>query len=413
MGLSVRVLEQGDGVGGTWYWNRYPGVRCDIESLDYSYSFSEELEQEWDWTERYPTAARNPRYLNHVADRFDLRRDIQLNTRVTRRRYDEARGAGQITTDGRGRLLRALLRDGVGLPVGGQPAAASRPRGLRAATGTTPRAGRRTASSSRQARRHHRHRLDRNPADPADRAEQAQHLYVFQRTAELQHAGAQRAARPRSSAHDQGRYARAAPAAAESLSGVPRSHPDAAAASALEVTAQERAARCYERGWAEGGHRRRPAGVQRHQRQRARPTQTAADFVRSKIRQIVSDPAVAEALCPTTHPIGTKRICVDIGYYATYNRDNVTLVDVRSDPIDRRSPRAGSRPTSAEYELDVLVFATGFDAITGALLDIDIRGRDGLTLRDNGQTGRAPTSGSPRPASRTCSSSPGPAARRF
>ena len=171
----------------------------------------------------------------------------------------------------------------------------------------------------------------------------------------------------------------------ESLSGVPRSHPDAVPQrSALEVTPQEREA-VFERGWAEGGI----AGVLlafNDINVNAEANQTAADFVRSKIRQIVSDPATAEALCPTTHPIGTKRICVDIDYYATYNRDNVTLVDVRSDPITGVTAR-GIETASAEYELDVLVFATGFDAITGALLDIEIRGREGRTLRDKWSEG--------------------------
>ena len=195
MGLSVRVFEQGEGIGGTWYWNRYPGVRCDIESLDYSYSFSEELEQEWEWTERYPTGPEILRYLNHVADRFDLRRDIQLNTRVTGASYDEARGRWQVVTADGSAILGAVLRDGVGVPVVGQPAAAAWPRGVRRrlVPHRALAAGRRRAR--RQARRRDRHRLDRNPADPA--AGQAGAAPVcLPAHGQLQHAGAQRAARP-------------------------------------------------------------------------------------------------------------------------------------------------------------------------------------------------------------------------
>jgi cyclohexanone monooxygenase len=173
--------------------------------------------------------------------------------------------------------------------------------------------------------------------------------------------------------------------ARESLSGVPRSHPDAVPQrSALDVSAVERA-RIYERGWAEGGI----AGVLlafNDINVNAEANDTAAKFVRSKIRQIVKDPATADALCPTTHPIGTKRICVDIDYYETYNRDNVTLVDVRSDAITRVT-RRGIETANAEYELDAIVFATGFDAITGALLEIDIRGRGGLPLKDKWSDG--------------------------
>ena len=195
MGLSVRVLEQGDGVGGTWYWNRYPGVRCDIESLDYSYSFSEELEQEWDWTERYPTGPEILRYLNHVADRFDLRRDIQLNTRVTGASYDEARGRWQVVTaDGSHFSARyCVMASGCLSSVNRPPL--RRPRGVRRrlVPHRALAAGRRRAR--RQARRHHRHRLHWNPADPA--AGQARATPpCLPAHGQLQHAGAQRAARP-------------------------------------------------------------------------------------------------------------------------------------------------------------------------------------------------------------------------
>ena len=384
MGLSVRVFEQGDGVGGTWYWNRYPGVRCDIESLDYSYSFSEELEQEWDWTERYPTGPEILRYLNHVADRFELRRDIQLNTRVTGASYDEARGRWQVVTaDGSHFSARYCVM------ASGCLSSVNRPplHGLEEFAGDwyhTARwpqdgvelAGKRvgiigTGSTGIQA--------------IPQLAMHAQHLHVFQRTANFSMPAHNAPLDREVQRTIKAAYRERRRLSRESLSGVPRSHPDAVPQrSALEVTPQEREA-VFERGWAEGGI----AGVLlafNDINVNAEANQTAADFVRSKIRQIVSDPATAEALCPTTHPIGTKRICVDIDYYATYNRDNVTLVDVRSDPITGVTAR-GIKTASTEYELDVLVFATGFDAITGALLDIEIRGREGRTLRDKWSEG--------------------------
>ena len=384
MDLSVRVLEQGDGVGGTWYWNRYPGVRCDIESLDYSYSFSEELEQEWDWTERYPTGPEILRYLNHVADRFDLRRDIQLNTRVTGASYDEARGRWQVVTaDGSHFSARYCVM------ASGCLSSVNRPPfdGLEEFDGDW----------------YHTARWPQDGVELAGKrvgiigtgstgiqlipqlAKQAQHLHVFQRTANFSMPAHNAPLDREVQRTIKAAYGERRRLSRESLSGVPRSHPDAVPQrSALEVTPQEREA-VFERGWAEGGI----AGVLlafNDINVNAEANQTAADFVRSKIRQIVSDPATAEALCPTTHPIGTKRICVDIDYYATYNRDNVTLVDVRSDPITGVTAR-GIKTASTEYELDVLVFATGFDAITGALLDIEIRGREGRTLRDKWSEG--------------------------
>ena len=379
LGLRVRVFEQGDGVGGTWYWNRYPGARCDIESLDYSYSFSQELEQEWEWTERYPTQPEILRYLNHVADRFDLRPDIELGTRVTAAHYDEERGGWLIATDrglqyestycvmASGCLSTVNRPEFDGLddyegdwyhtalwPAGGAEVAGKRVGVI--GTGSTG--------------------IQLIP----QLAKQAEHVHVFQRTANFSmparnaplDPGAQRAVKER--------YAERRRLARESLSGVPRSHPDAIPQrSALDVTPQERD-EIFEAGWAEGGI----GGVLlafNDINTNAEANAAAAEFVRGKIRSIVKDAATADALCPTTHPIGTKRICVDIDYFETYNRDNVSLVDVRSAPIVRLTPR-GLQTESAEYELDVIVFATGFDAMTGAVLAIDVRGRGGTRLSD-------------------------------
>ena len=384
IGLSVRVLEQGDGVGGTWYWNRYPGARCDIESLDYSYSFSEELEQEWEWTERYPAQPEILRYLNHVADRFDLRRDIELGTRVATVRYDAERARWHVTThDGAEYSATYCIMASGCLSSPHRPAI----EGLDDFDGAW----------------YHSARWPHGGVDLAGKrvgvigtgstgiqlipqlAEQAQHLYVFQRTPNFSMPARNRPLDPDVQRAIKAEYRERRRLSRESLSGVPSSHPDALLQrSALEATPDERA-RSYERGWASGGI----GGILLAFNDitvNAEANGTAADFVRDKIREIVRDPATAEALCPTTHPIGTKRICVDTDYYATYNRDDVTLVDVRSAPIVRLT-RRGVATASAEYELDVIVFATGFDAMTGAVLDIDVRGRDGRPLKDKWSDG--------------------------
>ncbi len=377
MGLGVRVLEQGDGVGGTWYWNRYPGARCDIESMDYSYSFSEQLEQEWEWTERYPAQPEILRYLNHVADRFDLRRDIQLSTRVVAAHHVD--GQWEVTTQDGARYSATYCIMACGCL-------------------STPHRPEIEGLDDFEGDWYHSARWPHDGVELAGKrvgvigtgstgiqlvpqlAEQAQHLYVFQRTANFSmpahnrplDRGAQRAIK--------GRYRERRRLSRESLSGVPGSHPDALLQrSALEATPEERA-HAYERGWAKGGI----GGITlafNDINVNAEANATAADFVRDKIREIVRDPATAQALSPTAHPIGTKRICVDTDYYATYNRDDVTLVDVRGAPIVRLTPR-GIETARAEYELDVIVFATGFDAMTGALLEMDVRGRDGLALAD-------------------------------
>jgi cation diffusion facilitator CzcD-associated flavoprotein CzcO/acetyl esterase/lipase len=382
LGLRVRVLEQGEGIGGTWFWNRYPGARCDIESMDYSYSFSDELEQEWEWSERYPAQPEILRYLDHVADRFDLRRDIQLGTRVTAARY--ADGRWEVTTQAGTRYSATYCVMACGcLSTPHRPAI----EGLDDFEGDW----------------YHSARWPRDGVELAGKrvgvigtgstgiqlvpqlAAQAQHLYVFQRTANFSMPAHNRPLDRDVQRAAKDRYRERRRLARESLSGVPASHPDVLSRrSALEVAPEERT-RAYERGWANGGIGAITLAFD-DIIVNAEANATAADFVRGKIREIVRDPATAQALCPATHPIGTKRICVDTDYYATYNRDNVTLVDVRGAPIERLTPR-GIETAQAEYELDVIVFATGFDAMTGALLEIDVRGRDGLALADKWSDG--------------------------
>jgi cation diffusion facilitator CzcD-associated flavoprotein CzcO/acetyl esterase/lipase len=383
-GLSVRVLEQGQGVGGTWYWNRYPGARCDIESVDYSYSFSDELEQEWEWSERYPAQPEILRYLEHVADRFDLRRDIDLGTRVAEVRYDDERTVWHVVTEEGARYSATHVVMACGcLSTPHRPAIDGLDdfQGASYHTARWPAEGVELAGKRVGVIGTGSTGIQLIPQAAA----QAEHVYVFQRTPNFSMPARNGPLDPDRLRAIKADYRRRRRLARESLSGVPSSHPDALPQqSALEVELEERA-RVYEQGWATGGIGAVTLAFNDIV-VNADANGTAADFVRDKIREIVRDPATAEALCPTTHPIGTKRICVDTDYYATYNRDNVTLVDVRSAPIVRLTP-GGIETAGGEYALDVIVFATGFDAMTGALLEIDVRGRDGRRLGDKWSAG--------------------------
>ncbi len=374
MGLSVRVIEAGDGVGGTWFWNRYPGARCDVESMSYCYTFDPQLQREWQWTEKYPSQPEILRYLNHVADRYDLRRDIQLETRVTAAQFDEANGRWRVTTD-RGEHFDARF--------------------LVMATGCLSTA-RVPDFPGRDRFRGPSYHTGMWPKDPVDFtgqtvgvigtgssgiqvipqvAQQAQRLYVFQRTPNFSIPAHNRPLRPEEIEERRRIQAEHNAKARLSLFGVPW---DINMQRALDVPPEERE-RQFEAAWAAGGATPILVAYADLLADEA-ANATAAEFVRNKIRSIVKDPKVAELLSPTDHPLGAKRICVDTDYYRTFNRDNVTLVDVRSDPIVEIT-ETGLRTQRAHYELDSLIYATGFDAMTGALLAIDIRGRAGLTLR--------------------------------
>ncbi|MBV9356168.1 MAG: NAD(P)/FAD-dependent oxidoreductase [Chloroflexi bacterium] len=372
-GCSVRVFERGSGPGGTWFWNRYPGARCDVESMDYSYSFSPELEQEWVWSERYPTQPEILRYLNHVTDRFDLRRHISFDTRVTEVHYDEKRACWLLRTSA-GESLSArycVMATGC-LSSTNKPAfkGLASFQGRWYHTGQWPPDG---VDFSRQRVGVIGTGSTAIQAIPRI-ARQARHLYVFQRTPNFSvpaHNGPLDAETQR---QVKANYAARREKARYSRAGLPL---DAAEEGALEVSPEERQS-TYEARWAEGG-----VGFLRGYKDlltSAEANETAAEFVRSKIAETVCDPAVATLLMPRDYPIGTKRLCVDIDYYQTYNRDNVTLVDVRTAPIEELTPR-GLRTETAEYELDAIVFAIGFDAMTGALFEIDLRGRGGEPLK--------------------------------
>jgi cyclohexanone monooxygenase len=373
LGFSVRVYEQGSGVGGTWYWNRYPGARCDVESMQYSYSFSDELQQEWDWSERYASQPEILKYANHVADKYNLRSDIQFGTRVARAAFDEDENIWSVaTSDGKlvtakfvvlatGCLSNARMPDIKGLGgfkgqvyhTGNWPHQPIDFTGLRIGVIGT-------GSSAIQ-------------SIPVI-AEQAKHLTVFQRTPNFSIPAhnapltAEERDAFRANYPEVRRFAREV-----ARNGIYTEMPDRGA---LEDGDNQRRAK-YEQRWQRGGLTF--MSVYNDLALDKRANDTAADFVREKIAEIVNDPETAKLLQPTSYPIGTKRICIDTDYFATFNRPNVTLVDIKSNPIEEILPHA-VRTGGKDYEVDALVLATGFDAMTGSLAKIDIRGRDGLTL---------------------------------
>ena len=373
-GKTARVFEAGSGVGGTWFWNRYPGARCDVNSLEYSYSFSEELQQEWNWSERFATQPEILAYANHVADRFELRRDIQLETRVTAATFDEDSELWRVETD-QGDVVEATFC----IMASGCLSAARAPefpsmaafKGPVYHTGEWPHepvnlAGLRvgligTGSSGIQ-------------AVPVV-AEQAAQLTVFQRTPNFSIPARNAAMDP---AHEQAwkaSYAANREAARDTTAGILYEYNDL---QALNVPHEDRT-RMFEARWHTGGVNFMRSFTDLMLSQDA--NDTAAEFVRSKIGAIVQDPAVAAKLMPHDHPIGTKRICIDNGYYDTFNRENVRLVDIRETPIEAIT-ETGLRTSAEGFTLDALILATGFDAMTGALNRIRITGRGGQLMRD-------------------------------
>jgi len=379
LGLSVQVLEAGAGVGGTWYWNRYPGARCDSESHSYCYSFSEELTREWQWSERYPGPAEILRYLNHVADRFDLKRDIRFNTRVTAAHYDQERNIWHVSTGSGDQLKARFLITAVGClssaNVPKLPGLASF-EGDWYHTGQWPHAGvdfsgKRvgqvgTGSTGIQ-------------AAPVI-AETADHLTVFQRTANYS-VPARNA--PLTAEFQQ--YVKDNAAQIRELTRTnTNGHPFHISERLVsDTTPQERLA-LYEAAWERGGLQFRATFQDLLIDKTA--NDTAAQFIKNKIRSIVKDSATAAILADIDHPYAAKRPPIDTDYFETFNRDNVALVDLRATPIEEITPR-GVRTSDKEYPLDIIVFATGFDAMTGPLLGIDIRGRNGLRLADAWQAG--------------------------
>ncbi len=380
LGLTIQGYEAAAGVGGTWWWNRYPGARCDVESMDYCYSFAPELEQEWTWSERYATQPEILRYLDHVADRFDLRRDIEFETRVTAATWSEAEQRWDVVTDRGDRVSARFVVMAVGcLSASKDPEI----QGIDTFRGPTYHTGRwphegvdltglrvgviGTGSSGIQ-------------SIPL-MAQQAAQLTVFQRTPNFTMPAKNAPLDPDAVAARKARAREHRQAMRESRAGVLVPPPQESALSVDTATRQS----TYEAAW-ESGTLFGMIASYNDLLVNPDANETAAEFVRRKIREIVADPEVADRLSPRGHPLGTKRPCLDTDYYATYNRDNVTLVDVRATPIVEITP-AGIRTTTQEYELDAIVFATGFDAMTGPLLRPDITGVGGVALRDKWAAG--------------------------
>jgi cation diffusion facilitator CzcD-associated flavoprotein CzcO len=377
LGLSVQALEAGGGVGGTWYWNRYPGARCDSESHVYWYTFSPELMREWEWSERYPGQVEILRYLNFVADRFDLKRNIHFNTRVVAASYEANRW--QVRTEGGETYVVKFLITAVGcLSTANVPDFPGLDdfAGDWYHTGQWPHegvdfTGKRvgmigTGSTGIQAA----------PVIAAS----AKHLTVFQRTAnysvparnapltaEFRRYIKEHASDIRTFTH-------------ETINGMAFRIDERRA---VDTPPEERE-KIYEAAWERGGLQFRAAFQDMMIDKRA--NDTAADFVKRKIRSIVKDPKTAAILSDIDHPYAAKRPPIDTNYFETYNRPNVTLVDLRKAPIDRIS-HAGICTTEAEYPVDIIVFATGFDAMTGPMLRMDIRGRGGVALKDVWEAG--------------------------
>ncbi len=377
LGFSVRAYEAGNDVGGTWYWNRYPGCRCDVESIHYSYQFDDELQQEWNWTERYAAQPEILSYIGHVADRFNLRCHIQFNTRVTAATFVGA--AGEVpshwrveTDDGQTQTARfCVMATGVlsapNLPdIEGRDTFA----GATYHTGQWPHEGvdftdRRvavigTGSSGIQ-------------SIPLI-AEQAAYVTVFQRTPNYAIPAKNWPLTSSELDEIKSHYSELRAKAKKGVTAIPF---EPAGPSALAVSADERN-RLYEDWWQNSGLLFQGTFADLLFDKAA--NQTAADFVRNKIHDIVDDQEIADLLTPKT-PLACKRLCVDTDYYKTYNRPNVTLVGISQDPIHRIEPN-GIRVGETLHDVDAIVFATGYDAITGALLDMNIRGRNGLALRD-------------------------------
>jgi len=373
-GLDVLALEAGEGVGGTWFFNRYPGARCDVESIDYSYSFDEDLQNDWVWSERYATQPEILAYVNHVVERFDLMRSIRLGTRVTTAHFDEGAALWRVETDtGESFVARHLVFATGSLSVPNRPDLP----GLDDFTGevlftaqwpepTPSLAGKRvavigTGSSGIQ-------------SIPVI-AEEAEQLTVFQRTPNWSVPALNRPLTDDDQRRIREEYPDRREKSRRSGGGSPYvAHPN----NGVDC-APEEAAAALEKGWTTGGVLFGKTFPDQYSNLAS--NDLAREFAEAKIKSIVEDPEVARQLTPVNQPVGAKRICTDSGYFATFNRDNVSLVNLREDPIESVT-EWGIKTATSSHEIDVLVFATGFDALTGALARIDLRGVRGARIQD-------------------------------
>ena len=383
-GLSAVVLESADDVGGTWYWNRYPGARCDIQSLDYQYTFDPELQEEWQWSEKYATQPEILRYLEHVADRYQLRSDIRFSTRVAGATWGDQSGLWTIrteNTDGAASEITCryyVMATGcLSVPKEPEIAGADSFSGDVYVTGRWPHepidfTGKRvavigTGSSGIQ-------------SIPLI-AQQAKELVVFQRTPNFSMpagngpiADDKRAAleKDRAAYHQEARM---------SMAGVPVQEP----LEGVQQLSEEERQRRFDIAW-NRGELLAPGEAFNDLLVNAESNEIFCEMVRDKIRSVVDDPATAELLCPRDYPFQTKRPCLDSGYFETFNQPHVRLVDIRTQPIETIT-ETGIQFGSETVEFDAIVYATGFDAMTGALVGVDIEGRDGMTLKDKWKDG--------------------------
>jgi len=380
LGLTVRVFEAGSGVGGTWYWNRYPGARFDSESWTYGYSFSQELLEEWDWEEHFAGQPETERYLNYVADKFDLRRDIQFHSRVTAARYDEDTRSWDVELENGRRYSSRFLVTAIGV--------------LSAATMPTI-----PGVKTFQGQSCHTHYWPKEPVrfegkrvavigtgatgvqTITEVAKTPGHLTVFQRTPQWCAPLHNAKITPEEMRRIRDNYTEIFARCQETYGCFihatdPRS--------TFEVTPEEREA-FWEKLYGEPGFgiwmgNFRDILVDRG------ANALISDFLARKIRQRVKDPGVAEKLIPKNHGFGTRRVPLESGYFEVYNQPNVKLVDITETPIERVTP-TGIKTSDAEYEFDIIIYATGFDAITGAFDRINIRGVDGVSLKDKWKEG--------------------------
>lgn len=379
-GLSVLGLESASGVGGVWFHNRYPGARVDVESCEYCFHFSPELYREWRWTERYAAQPELLAYLNHVADRFDIRRHFLFQTPLTAARWHPEEGRYHVETgNGLGFTCRFLVMatgnlsaarkpdfpgiddfDGEWVQTSHWPERSVQIDGRRIAVIGTGSSGVQTVPAV---------------------AKTAAHVYVFQRSPNYSVPARNGPADPErwaAIAADVGaKRAQLMSTRAGITTGLPPMLPYA------EFSEEERLAR-LERQWAFGGQGMNRVFADQGTNQAV--NDVVSNFLRAKIREIVKDPETAEALCPTDHPVGSRRLCIDTDYYDTYNRDNVTLVDLRVEPIERIT-KTGIRTASGDYEVDLIIFALGFEAFRGALDRANISNEKGAGVTDHWMRG--------------------------
>lgn len=376
LGFTVRGFEAGSDVGGTWYWNKYPGARCDVESMEYSYGFSNEIQQQWNWTHRFSFQPNIQSYISHAADHFGLKSLISFNTRILSQTYDETTRRWIVKTDKNETICcRFCIM----------------------ATGnlTIPHFPEIPGIDGFEGQKYHSARWPAEGVDFTGKrvavfgtgatgiqivpevAKQAERLYVMQRSPNFSLPAGNRLLKPEEIEAYRKDYPERRKRARQHVFGI--SNLPEPKHSILELTEEESTA-ALEKLWQNGGSVNFQMAFNDFMKDE-RANKRFADFVRAKIRATVKDPETARKLCPTDHPIGSKRICIDTGYYETFNRGNVELISLRENPVQRITPK-GLLTETGEIEVDAIIFATGFDAVTGALSEIEVEGRRGLRLAD-------------------------------